>query len=154
MYLNNFIVDYMQSKITTNDALILLAVDSNQGFFKNGIALDDIIWIIDAVDRNVLTYEEFSDSLNRLLSVGFIKMKNEKIYTTEYFRKQKKNYCKRVSGVTKQLQEIKNLLSKSIDKNPDQEFNNSIDNFINLNFYETAVTNYRIKVDEYISKIK
>lgn len=137
----------------SNDALILFAVDSNQGVFNKGIALDNIIWTIDAVDRNVLKYEEFNDAITRLLSVEFIKLKDEKVYTTGYFQKQKKIYCKKVSGIIKQLQEIKKLLSLSIDYN-NTDPDNSLDKVVNINSYETAVKNYRAKVGEYISKIK
>jgi hypothetical protein len=143
-----------RSSQLTNDAIILLAADSSQGFLNKGITLENIIWTIDAVDRNVLTYEEFDDSVKRLLSIEFIKLKAEKIYITEYYRKQKKDYCKKVSGLTNQLQELKKLLSQTIDYNKNTESDNSIDKAINLNSYETAVTSYRAKVDEYISKLK
>ncbi|HOY42040.1 MAG TPA: hypothetical protein PLX60_09270 [Chitinophagales bacterium] len=143
-----------RSSQLTNDAIILLAADSSQGFLNKGITLENIIWTIDAVDRNVLTYEEFDDSVKRLLSIEFIKLKAEKIYITEYYRKQKKDYCKKVSGLTNQLQELKKLLSQTIDYNKNTESDNSIDKVINLNSYETAVTSYRAKVDEYISKLK
>jgi hypothetical protein len=142
-----------RSSQLTNDAIILLAADSSQGFLNKGITLENIIWTIDAVDRNVLTYEEFDDSVKRLLSIEFIKLKAEKIYITEYYRKQKKDYCKKVSGLTNQLQELKKLLSQTIDYNKNTESDNSIDKVINLNS-QTAVTSYRAKVDEYISKLK
>ncbi|MFN8295641.1 MAG: hypothetical protein U0T69_05565 [Chitinophagales bacterium] len=125
-----------------SDALVLSAINSKQGIcLKNGLTIVEVINYIDYFDRTILTYNEFSDAINRLMTIGFIKIVNDKIYTTKYFRQQIKMHCKKVSGYMNQLEELKKVLD--INKNNFIELENTFDTFLSLDSYETAMAAYR-----------
>ena len=134
----------MEIQSSTHDALVLLAINSGQGILiNNGVTIEEIIEYIDAFDRTILTHKEFSEAIKRLLAIGFVKIENEKIYTTKYFHQQKKMHCKKVSGFINQLGELKKLLE--INKNNFVESEDSFNDFLSLESYELALATYRIR---------
>lgn len=124
------------------DALVLSAINSGQGIFlNNGVTIEEIINYIDYFDRTILTHKEFSEVINRLLTIGFVKIENNKIKTTKYFHLQRKMHCKKVSGYMNELGELKKLLE--LNKNNFVESENTFDSFLSLESYETALSTYR-----------
>lgn len=142
----------MTIKFTSIDTVILQTINSGQGLFNKGVTLEKIVGQGDAINRTIFQYDELFYGLQKLLTIDFIKIENDKVYTTKFFRQQKRKHCKRTWTVPAQYDELNKLLLLNSDK----EFKSLEDlpkDFLTETTLKSAITLYALEMKDIISRM-
>ena len=142
----------MTIKFTSIDTVILQTINSGQGLFNKGVTLEKIVGQGDTINRTIFQYEELFDGLQKLLTVGFIKIENDKVYTTKLFRQQRRKHCKWTWTVPEQYDELNKLLLLNSNK----EFTSLEDlpkGFLSETKLKFAISVYTLEMKDIISKM-
>ncbi len=134
----------MTLAFNSTDSLILFAISIGQGVFKKGITHTDIIFTGDAFDRTIFSYGELESSFQKLLTIKFIKIENEKIYLTKEFKLVEKLNCKKTSSAQKTIEEFKKLLQKYNNTETDK-LADLPQGFLTDDTLDIAIKTYRLK---------
>jgi hypothetical protein len=111
-----------------NSALLLYSIFSTEG--DTGSELKNIIAYVDYINHAIITFKEFTDGINYLLSNGLIKEKNKKYFTDKKYKEWYENEYKNRKRI---------YLAKVIDKTEKY-----LDTIIKNNNFE----NIRTKINE------
>lgn len=134
----------MKLHFNSRDMMILFCIGTGTRFFNRGTSLKEIMSRSDCYDRSYFTTEELADGLKKLLEVKFIEIKNNKIYPTDTYRKEKKLVCKKTNNIANEWVELEKLLETYNDIEidflpklpPDFITDESIENAINDYLYK------------------
>jgi hypothetical protein len=124
--------------------MILFCIETRTRFFNKGTSLKEIMSRSDCYDRSYFTTEELADGLKKLLEVKFIEIKNNKIYPTDIYRKEKRIVSKKTNNISNEWVELEKLLDTYNDVEvdflpklpPDFITDESIENAINDYLYK------------------
>jgi len=103
--------------------------------------LIDIIAIADYSNHAILTYLEFNEGLTLLLNLGFIRLKDDKLFVSESFKqwwtakfvKKKRRYVqKEILDINEHISKLKSSLPKKVDLPiiSESDFNKAVNEYL------------------------
>jgi hypothetical protein len=121
-----------------NGALLLYSIFSTED--GNGSELKNIIAHIDYINHAIITFKEFTDGINYLLSNGLVEEKNKKYFTNKRYKEWYENEYKNRKRIY--LEKVVEKTSKYLNTTLR---NNNIENIkteINETYFEDSIKEY------------